>query len=163
MHTLFGYRPRVIENNIMLLFPKRTKFRKTFKGKIRGIKVPKKPVAFGVYGLRVIEHGQVTARAIEAARRAISRALNRAGTIFMPIFPQTPVTRKPNEVRMGRGKGSVDHWAAKVFPGSVIFEVSGVKEELARKSLKLAAAKLPVKTRFVQESPVAQNMKASAH
>ena len=144
----------------MLLFPKRTKFRKTFKGKIRGIKVPKKALAFGIYGLRAIEDGHITARAIEAARRTISRAFNRTGTTFIPIFPQTPVTRKPNEVRMGRGKGSVDHWSAKVSPGSVIFEVSGVKEELARKALKLAAAKLPVKTRFVQESPIAQNMKA---
>lgn len=139
--------------------PKRTKFRKVQKGRVVGQKVPKKRLAFGVHGLRVLETGRITARAIESARRAISRALNRTGIVFITTFPQTPISRKPNEVRMGRGKGSLDHWSAAVLPGSVIFEIGGVDRDLAHKALKLASAKLPVKTSIIDTKPTVQDYK----
>ena len=139
--------------------PKRTKFRKVQKGRVSGLMVPKKRLAFGAHGLRVLKAGRITARAIESGRRAISRALNRTGIVFITTFPQTPISRKPNEVRMGRGKGSLDHWSAAVLPGSVIFEIGGVDRDLAHKALKLASAKLPVKTSIIDTKPTVQDYK----
>ena len=143
-----------------MLRPKKVKYNKARKIRIKRMEHRQTKVVFGSYGLKVLDGGKISSRQIEAVRRVIVRKLKRTGRVWIRVFPNVPITAKPNEVRMGRGKGSVDHWSAKVSPGSVIFEVSGVKEELARKALKLAAAKLPVKTRFVQESPIAQNMKA---
>ena len=133
-----------------MLQPKRTKYRKQFKGRIKGVAKGGSDLNFGSYGLKAQEPDRVTARQIEAARRAITRHMKRAGRVWIRIFPDVPVTSKPTEVRMGKGKGSVDYWACKVKPGRMMFEIDGVSEELAREALRLGAAKLSVKTRFVQ-------------
>lgn len=133
-----------------MLQPKRTKFRKQFKGRIHGNSKGGTELNFGAFGLKAIEPERVTARQIEAARRAITRHMKRAGRVWIRIFPDLPVTSKPTEVRMGKGKGSVDYWAARVAPGRIMFELDGVSEEIAREALRLGAAKLPIKTRFIQ-------------
>lgn len=133
-----------------MLQPKRTKYRKQFKGRIHGVAKGGYDLAFGAYGLKAQEPDRVNARQIEAARRAITRHMKRAGRVWIRVFPDVPVTSKPTEVRMGKGKGSVDYWAAKVKPGRIMFEIDGVPEDLAREALRLGAAKLSVKTRFVQ-------------
>ena len=133
-----------------MLQPKRTKFRKQFKGRIHGVAKGGTDLNFGSFGLKALEPERVTARQIEAARRAITRHMKRAGRVWIRIFPDVPVTSKPTEVRMGKGKGSVDYWAARVKPGRVMFEIDGVNEEIAREALRLGAAKLPIKTRFIQ-------------
>lgn len=132
-----------------MLQPKRTKFRKMFKGKNRGLAQNGNKVSFGEYGLKSVERGRVSARQIEAARRAMTRAVKRSGKIWIRVFPDVPISNKPLEVRMGKGKGNVDHWVSKVQPGTMLYEMEGVSEELAREAFKLAAAKLPIKTTFV--------------
>lgn len=131
-----------------MLQPKRTKFRKQFKGRNRGIAKGGNKVSQGEFGLKSVEHGRITARQIEAARRAMSRHVKRGGKIYIRIFPDKPVSKKPLEVRQGKGKGNVEYWVALVQPGRIMFEIEGVTEELAREALKLASAKLPVKTSF---------------
>jgi large subunit ribosomal protein L16 len=133
-----------------MLQPKRTKFRKQFKGRIHGVAKGGTNLDFGAFGLKAMEPERVTARQIEAARRAITRAMKRAGRVWIRVFPDVPVTSKPTEVRMGNGKGAVDYWACRVKPGRMMFELDGVNEETAREALRLGAAKLPIKTRFVQ-------------
>lgn len=133
-----------------MLQPKRTKFRKAHKGRIHGNAKGGFTLNFGSYGLKAVEPERITARQIEATRRAITRHMKRAGRVWIRIFPDLPVTSKPIEVRMGKGKGSVDFWACKVKPGRVMFEIDGVGEDVAREALRLAAMKLPVKTRTVQ-------------
>lgn len=133
-----------------MLQPKRTKFRKQFKGRISGNSKGGTDLNFGAFGLKALEPERVTARQIEAARRAITRHMKRAGRVWIRIFPDLPVTSKPTEVRMGKGKGSVDYWAVRVAPGRVMFELDGVAEDVAREALRLGAAKLPIKTRFIQ-------------
>ncbi|MEA3535140.1 50S ribosomal protein L16 [Rhizobium sp. CC-YZS058] len=133
-----------------MLQPKRTKYRKQFKGRIKGVAKGGFDLAFGEFGLKSLEPNRVNAREIEAARRAITRHMKRAGRVWIRVFPDVPVTAKPTEVRMGKGKGSVEYWACKVKPGRMMFEIDGVSEELAREALRLGAAKLSVKTRFVQ-------------
>ncbi|MET3559966.1 MULTISPECIES: 50S ribosomal protein L16 [Bartonella] len=133
-----------------MLQPKRTKFRKQFKGRIHGVSKGGTDLNFGAYGLKAVEPERITARQIEAARRAITRYMKRSGRVWIRIFPDLPVTSKPTEVRMGKGKGSVDYWAARVAPGRVMFELDGVPEDVAREALRLGAAKLPIKTRFIQ-------------
>jgi large subunit ribosomal protein L16 len=132
-----------------MLQPKRTKFRKQFKGHNRGLAQSGNSVAFGDYGLKATERGRITARQIEAARRAMTRFVKRGGKIWIRVFPDVPVTKKPLEVRMGKGKGGVEYWVAKVQPGSVLYEMEGVDEATAREAFRLAAAKLPVLTTFV--------------
>src|SRR5689334_2699649 len=132
-----------------MLQPKRTKYRKQFKGRNRGIATRGTKVSFGEYGLKTLELGQITARQIEAARRAMSRHIKRGGKVWIRIFPDKPITKKPLEVRQGSGKGNVEYWVAPVQPGRVVFEIEGVSEDLAREALGLAAAKLPIKTAFV--------------
>ncbi|MCX5494272.1 50S ribosomal protein L16 [Kaistia dalseonensis] len=133
-----------------MLQPKRTKFRKQFKGRIHGVAKGGTDLNFGGFGLKAMEPDRVTARQIEAARRAITRAMKRAGRVWIRIFPDVPVTSKPTEVRMGKGKGAPEYWASRVKPGRIMFEIDGVDEETAREALRLGAAKLPIKTRFVQ-------------
>ena len=132
-----------------MLQPKRTKFRKQFKGRIHGLAKGGSVINFGSYGLKAIEPERITARQIEAARRALTRHMKRQGRVWIRIFPDIPVTAKPIEVRMGKGKGSVDRWVAKVKPGRVMFEVDGVAEDVAKEALRLAAMKLAVKCRFI--------------
>ena len=132
-----------------MLQPKRTKFRKAHKGRIHGEAKGGSTLTFGTYGLKATQPERVTARQIEAARRAMTRHMKRQGRVWIRIFPDLPVTSKPVEVRMGKGKGSVDFWACKVKPGRVMFEIDGVSEPVAREALRLAAMKLPVKTRTV--------------
>ncbi|GMG83830.1 50S ribosomal protein L16 [Paralimibaculum aggregatum] len=132
-----------------MLQPKRTKFRKAHKGRIRGEAKGGTELNFGTYGLKADEPERITARQIEAARRAMNRYMKRQGRIWIRIFPDVPVTQKPTEVRMGKGKGSVEYWAAKVKPGRVMFELDGVTEPVAREALRLGAMKLPIKTRIV--------------
>jgi large subunit ribosomal protein L16 len=132
-----------------MLQPKRTRFRKIFKGRIHGEAKGGFDLNFGSYGLKAIEPERITARQIEAARRAMTRQMKRQGRVWIRIFPDVPVTSKPTEVRMGKGKGSVDFWAAKVKPGRIMFEIDGVSEVVAREALRLAAMKLPIKTRVV--------------
>ncbi|PWJ20941.1 50S ribosomal protein L16 [Jannaschia seohaensis] len=132
-----------------MLQPKRTKFRKQFKGAIKGEAKGGSDLNFGTYGLKATQPERVTARQIEAARRAMTRHMKRQGRVWIRIFPDVPVTSKPVEVRMGKGKGSVDYWACKVKPGRIMFEIDGVSEPIAREALRLAAMKLPVKTRTV--------------
>ena len=132
-----------------MLQPKRTKFRKAHKGRIHGLAKGGTKLNFGSYGLKAIQPEKVTARQIESARRAITRHLRRAGRVWIRIFPDVPVTKKPTEVRMGKGKGSVEFWAAKVKPGRIIFELDGVNEDLAKEALALGSAKLPIRTKFV--------------
>jgi len=131
-----------------MLQPKRTKYRKQFKGRNRGVATRGNKVSFGEFGLKATEHGQITSRQIEAARRAMSRHVKRGGKIWIRIFPDKPISKKPLEVRMGSGKGSVEFWVALVQPGRMMFEIEGVPESVAREALTLAAAKLPVKTMF---------------
>ncbi len=133
-----------------MLSPKRTKFRKQHKGRIHGLAKGGTDLNFGSFGLKAIEPERITARQIEAARRAMTRHMKRQGRVWIRIFPDVPVTQKPTEVRMGKGKGSVEYWAAKVKPGRVMFEIDGVAEPVAREALRLAAMKLPIKCRFVQ-------------
>jgi large subunit ribosomal protein L16 len=132
-----------------MLQPKRTKFRKQQKGRNRGQALRGSDVDFGEYGLKAIGRGQITARQIEAARRAMTRYVKRGGKVWIRIFPDKPITQKPLEVRQGKGKGNVEYWVANVQPGRVLYEMEGVAEEVARRAFELAAAKLPVKTVFV--------------
>ncbi len=132
-----------------MLSPKRTKFRKMHKGRIHGNAKGGTELNFGAFGLKALEPERVTARQIEAARRSISRYVRRVGRLWIRIFPDTPVTAKPAEVRMGKGKGSVEFWAAKVKPGRIMFEIDGVDEETARQAFARASAKLPIKTKFI--------------
>ena len=132
-----------------MLQPKRTKFRKMHKGRIKGQAKGGSDLNFGTYGLKATEPERVTARQIEAARRAMTRHMKRQGRVWIRIFPDTPISAKPIEVRMGKGKGSVDRWAAKVKPGRIMFEIDGVTDAVAREALRLAAMKLPVKTRTI--------------
>ena len=133
-----------------MLQPKKTKFRKQFKGRINGSAKGGFNLDFGQYGLKAMEPDRVTARQIEAARRALTRHMKRAGRVWIRVFPDVPVSSKPTEVRMGKGKGAPEFWACKVKPGRIMFEIDGIPVELAREALTLAAAKLPIKTRFVQ-------------
>ncbi|MEX6507705.1 50S ribosomal protein L16 [Jiella sp. M17.18] len=133
-----------------MLQPKRTKYRKAFKGRIHGDAKGGTSLNFGAFGLKAVEPERVTARQIEAARRAITRQMKRQGRVWIRVFPDLPVTSKPTEVRMGKGKGGVDYWAARVHPGRIMFEIDGVPEDVAREALRLGAAKLPIKTRFIQ-------------
>lgn len=135
-----------------MLVPKRTKFRKAFKGRIHGLTKGAASLDFGTYGLKALEPERVTSRQIEAARRAISRAMKRQGKMWIRIFPDVPVSKKPPEVRQGKGKGAVEFWAARVKPGRIMFEIDGVTEETAREAMELAAAKLPIKTKFVMRT-----------
>ena len=132
-----------------MLQPKKTKFRKQFKGRISGAAKGGTNLDFGQFGLKAMEPERVTARQIEAARRALTRHMKRVGRVWIRVFPDVPVSKKPAEVRMGSGKGSTEYWAARVKPGRVIFEIDGVPRSVAEESLNLAAAKLPIKTRFV--------------
>ena len=132
-----------------MLSPKKTKYRKAFKGRIHGTAKGGTLLNFGSYGLKAVEPERITARQIEAARRAITRHMKRQGRVWIRIFPDLPVSDKPAEVRMGKGKGAVDYWAARVHPGRIMFEIDGVADDIAREALKLGAAKLPVKTRIV--------------
>lgn len=132
-----------------MLLPKKVKHRKWHRGRVRGRATDKLNVAFGRYGLKALEARWVTARQIEAARRAMTRFVQRGGKIWIRVFPDKPVTFKGNEIRMGGGKGSVDHYVAIVKPGTVMFEMDGVKEDVARQAMRLAAYKLPVKSRFI--------------
>ena len=133
-----------------MLQPKKTKFRKQFKGRIHGTAKGGTDLNFGQFGLKALEPERVTARQIEAARRAITREMKRQGRVWIRIFPDVPVTQKPTEVRMGSGKGSPEYWAARVKPGRIVFEIDGVAEDIAREALRLGAAKLPIRTRFIQ-------------
>jgi large subunit ribosomal protein L16 len=132
-----------------MLQPSRTKFRKAHKGRIRGVATSGATLAFGQYGLKAMAPERISARQIEAARRALTRHMKRAGRVWIRIFPDVPVSKKPAEVRMGSGKGAPELWVARVKPGRIIFEIDGVPVGLAREALDLAAAKLPIKTRFV--------------
>lgn len=133
-----------------MLQPKRTKFRKAHKGRIHGTAKGGTSLNFGSFGLKAQEPGRITARQIEAARRAMTRHVKRTGKIWIRIFPDVPVSSKPAEVRMGKGKGSPEYWAARVKPGRIMFEMEGVDQELAREAFALASAKLPIATRFVK-------------
>ena len=133
-----------------MLQPKRTKFRKQHKGRNRGLAQSGNSVAFGEYGLKAVARGRITARQIEAARRAMTHFVKRGGKIWIRVFPDVPVTKKPLEVRMGNGKGNVEYWVAKVQPGSMLYEIEGVDEPTAREAFRLAAAKLGIPTAFVQ-------------
>ena len=132
-----------------MLQPKRTKFRKQHKGRNRGLAQRGNSVSFGEFGLKAMGRGRITSRQIEAARRAMTRHVKRGGKIWIRIFPDKPITKKPLEVRQGKGKGNVEYWVALVQPGRVLYEMSGVSEEIARGAFRRAAAKLPVATRFV--------------
>ena len=133
-----------------MLQPKRTKFRKQFKGRIHGVASSGALLNFGQFGLKAMAPERITARQIEAARRAITREMKRQGRVWIRVFPDVPVSAKPAEVRMGSGKGAPDHWVARVKPGRIMFEIDGVPEDTARSALTLGAAKLPIKTRFIQ-------------
>ena len=133
-----------------MLSPKRTKFRKAHKGRIHGTAKGGTALNFGSHGLKALEPERVTARQIEAARRAITRHMKRAGRVWIRVFPDVPVTKKPLEVRMGSGKGGIEYWVTRVKPGRILFELDGVPVQVAKEALELAAAKLPIKTRFVQ-------------
>ncbi len=132
-----------------MLQPKRTKFRKAHKGRIHGNAKGGFTLNFGSYGLKAVEPERITARQIEATRRAITRHMKRAGRVWIRVFPDLPVSKKPTEVRMGKGKGSPEYWVAKVKPGRIMFEIDGVSDEVAREALRLGAAKLPIKTKIV--------------
>lgn len=132
-----------------MLQPKKTKYRKMHKGRNRGCATSGANVSFGEFGLKTVDRGRITARQIEAARRALTRHVKRGGKVWIRVFPDKPVTKKPVEVRMGKGKGNVEYWVALTQPGKVLYEMAGVSEEVAREAFRLAAAKLPVKTTFV--------------
>jgi large subunit ribosomal protein L16 len=133
-----------------MLQPMRTKFRKAHKGRIHGVATSGATLAFGQYGLKALEPERITARQIEAARRALTRHMKRSGRVWIRVYPDVPVSKKPLEVRMGSGKGAPEYWVARVKPGRVLFEIDGVPIVVAREALTLAAAKLPIKTRFVE-------------
>ena len=133
-----------------MMQPKKTKFRKAHKGRIRGVASSGATLSFGQYGLKALEPDRVTARQIEAARRALTRHMKRAGRVWIRVFPDVPVSKKPAEVRMGSGKGTPEYWVVRIKPGRVMFEIDGVTEQTAKESRALAAAKLPIKTRFIQ-------------
>ncbi len=133
-----------------MLHPKRTKYRKQFKGRVHGNAKGGSRLNFGNYGMKAVTPGRITARQIEAARRAITRHMKRAGKVWIRVFPDVPVTGKPAEVRMGKGKGSPEYWMCRIKPGRVMFELDGVDEDVAREAFALASAKLPVQTRFIQ-------------
>jgi len=135
-----------------MLQPKARKFRKAFKGRNRGVATSGNTVCFGEYGLKATERGRITARQIEAARRAISRHIKRGGKVMIRIFPDKPISKKPLEVRQGKGKGNVEYWVAEVKPGCVMFEIEGITKDIAEGALALAAAKLPLKSVFVQRT-----------
>ncbi|HAM48468.1 MAG TPA: 50S ribosomal protein L16 [Alphaproteobacteria bacterium] len=132
-----------------MLQPKKTKFRKAHKGRIHGVAKGGYTLNFGAYGLKAVEPERITARQIEAARRAITRHMKRAGRVWIRVFPDVPVSQKPTEVRMGKGKGSPEFWVARVKPGRIMFEIDGVPESIAKEALRLGAMKLPIKTRVV--------------
>jgi large subunit ribosomal protein L16 len=132
-----------------MLSPKKTKYRKAFKGRIHGNAKGGSQLSFGAFGLKALEPERITARQIEAARRALTRHMKRVGRVWIRVFPDLPVSAKPAEVRMGSGKGSVEYWVARVHPGRILFEVDGVSRQVAEEAFALAAAKLPVKTKFV--------------
>ena len=133
-----------------MLMPKKTKYRKAFKGKIHGVAKSGTEVSFGSYGLKALQPARITARQIEAARRAITRHIRRVGKVWIRIFPDVPVSTKPAEVRMGSGKGNPEYWVCRVKPGKVMFELDGVLPEVAAKAFELAAAKLPIQTKLVK-------------
>ncbi|MCH8078269.1 MAG: 50S ribosomal protein L16 [Proteobacteria bacterium] len=135
-----------------MLQPKRTKFRKQNKGRNRGMATVGNKVSFGEFGLKATTRGRITARQIEAARRTITRKIKRGGKIWIRIFPDKPITKKPLEVRQGKGKGNVEYWIAQIQPGRMLYELEGVPEDLAREAFKLASAKLPVKTTFISRT-----------
>ena len=135
-----------------MLQPKKTKFRKQQKGRNRGLAIRGSAVSFGEFGLKAVGRGRLTARQIEAGRRAMTRRVKRGGKIWIRVFPDKPITKKPLEVRQGKGKGSVEYWVALIQPGKVLYEMQGVTEEVAREALGLAAAKLPFKTAFVSRT-----------
>jgi large subunit ribosomal protein L16 len=135
-----------------MLQPKRTKYRKMHKGRNRGLAFVANEVSFGQFGLKATEHGRLTARQIESARRTISRYVKRGGKLWIRIFPDKPITEKPIEVRMGSGKGNVEYWVAQIQPGRMLYEIEGVTEDVAREAFKLAAAKLSVKSTFVSRT-----------
>ena len=135
-----------------MLQPKRTKFRKQMKGRNRGLAHRGSTVSFGEFGLKATERGRLTARQIEAGRRAMTRHIKRGGKIWIRVFPDKPITKKPLEVRQGKGKGNVEYWVCQIQPGRVLYEIEGVSEELAREAFQLAAAKIPVSTTFVKRS-----------
>jgi large subunit ribosomal protein L16 len=137
-----------------MLQPKRTKYKKQHKGRNRGLALRGSTVAFGVYGLKSTGRGRITARQIEAARRAMTRYVKRGGKIWIRIFPDKPITKKPLEVRQGKGKGNVEYWVAQIQPGRVLYEMEGVGEDVAREAFRLAASKLPVSTAFVSRQVV---------
>jgi large subunit ribosomal protein L16 len=137
-----------------MLQPKRTKFRKQHKGRNRGLAQNGNSVSFGEYGLKATGRGRITARQIEAARRTITRQVKRGGKLTIRIFPDKPITKKPLEVRQGKGKGNVEYWVAQIQPGKMLYEIEGVSEDLAREAFELAAAKLPVATAFVARTPL---------
>lgn len=132
-----------------MLMPKRTKFRKMHKGRNRGLASVGNKVSFGQYGLKAMERGRMTSRQIEAGRRVMTRKVKRGAKIWIRVFPDKPITNKPLEVRMGKGKGSVEYWVAQVQPGRILYEMQGVEESVAREAFELAAAKLPFRTQFV--------------
>jgi large subunit ribosomal protein L16 len=132
-----------------MLQPRRTKFRKQQKGRIKGIASRGHQIAFGSFGIKSLEPGRLTSRQIEASRIAVTRAMKREGQVWIRVFPDKPITKKPLEVRMGKGKGAPEYWVANIFPGTVLFEAGGVPLELAKEALRLAAQKLPVKTKFI--------------
>lgn len=133
-----------------MLFPKKTKFRKAFKGKVKGNASAGYSISFGSFGLKAIEPARITSRQIEAARRTITRYIKRSGRVWIRIFPDIPVSKKPAEVRMGSGKGSPEYWISRVHPGRIMFELDGVSEEVASEAFALAASKLPMGTKFVK-------------
>ena len=137
-----------------MLQPKRTKYRKQFKGRNRGLAQRGSDVSFGEYGLKAVERGQLTARQIEAARRAMTRHVKRGGKVWIRVFPDKPITKKPLEVRQGKGKGNVEYWVALIQPGKLLYEMAGVPEEVAREAFRLAAAKLPINTVFVERQAI---------
>jgi large subunit ribosomal protein L16 len=132
-----------------MLQPRRTKFRKQQKGRVRGLATRGHEIAFGTFAIKSLEPGRITARQIESARIAVTRAMKREGQVWIRIFPDKPITKKPAEVRMGKGKGAPEYWVAQIKPGTILFEATGVPLELANEALRLAAQKLPLKTRFV--------------
>ena len=135
-----------------MLQPKKTKFRKAHKGRIKGVATSATSLNYGTYGLKALEAERITARQIEAARVAMTRFMKRAGRVWVRIFPDVPVSKKPTEVRMGKGKGSPEYWACRVKPGRILFEVDGVSEEIAREALYKASAKLPIKCKFIKRA-----------
>tara|TARA_Y100000588_G_scaffold128788_2_gene141079 strand:- start:1028 stop:1441 length:414 start_codon:yes stop_codon:yes gene_type:complete len=137
-----------------MMQPKRTKYRKQQKGRNRGVATTSNKVSFGEFGLKSVGRGRITARQIEAARRAITRHVKRGGKLWIRIFPDKPITKKPLEVRQGKGKGNVEYWVAQIQPGRMLYEIQGVEESVAREAFRLASAKLPVKTTFVDRTVV---------